>query len=198
MIIYLSHNPISHPEITNTTDESCLQHFADCPLVSIDTENNSLDVAIAEPLLTSISDGKYTVVVDSTTIDLKSALPVNDKQTFIGQNLVYDLAIFIRQGIFLPAVHDLMVADQVMYRGATDKRFDLVSIHQRYLNFVPEHMNKDTRMEFTRMTKRTAKEMLKDYHILYSGLAKSESAVLRRSAVPNDFGSPNLYADLLV
>lgn len=169
MVIYLSHNPISHPEITNTTDEACLQHFADCPLVSIDTENNSLDVFTAEPLLTSISDGRYTVVVDNTTIDLKGALPVNDKQTFIGQNLVYDLAIFIRQGIFLPAVHDLMVADQVMYRGATDKRFDLVSIHQRYLNFVPEHMNKDTRMEFTRMAKRSAKEMLKDYHILYSG-----------------------------
>lgn len=146
--------------------------------IDLDLETNGLSFFQNHPLLTVIGAGDVCYVVDNT---INNGWPLKETLSFkgstekliIGHNLKFDFGfIFYNGGPKFLRCYDTMVSEECITKGL-DLSSSLKDTVERRLGGV--YMDKSVRMEFTKMSHRTA--YFADRHIDYAG---GDTTELRR------------------
>lgn len=135
-------------------------------IIGGDSENNSLHVINATPLLSQFSDSIDSYIIDSTTIGTKYLKGIGlEGKTILTHNGQYDYMIWkYHYGVELRRLLDTMVHEQVLGRGS-GRSASLENTHSRRLGFeLPTP--KSTRNDFQDMG---VNSTFLEEHIHYSG-----------------------------
>ena len=159
-------NPISIKQYTSK-DTAAIEEIVSRIFLSegvgFDYETNGRDAYENFPLLLSIGDHLNQIVFDLTSVNPFEFFTVDQAKVWIGQNLAFDLKFLaIHYNLTLPVIWDTMIAEQKLRQNlgqSADQpqglRFDLRSITERRLNYVPSSMDKSIRTAFVGRTKHT-------------------------------------------
>lgn len=167
------HKVVDNNEVTVLSNNSALNIYKwqQFELVGIDTETNGLDPYLNQILLYQFGNEEIQFVIDVTSVDITNWF--NPHWKLILQNGKFDTKMLKAQkGIELTYFWDVMVADQILFKGCGKSQerpdgmsFNLPSIHERHLGYIPEHMDKSTRDEFVGIS--PDKFVATQRHIMY-------------------------------
>lgn len=155
-----------NPEVTILDNfDKFYEMVKNTDLIGGDSENNSLHVINANPLLTQFSDSVDSFVLDTTTLGTKYLQGIGlERKEILAHNGQYDYMIWkYHYGVECRRIKDTMVHEQVLGRGS-GRSASLENTHSRRLGFelpVP----KTTRNDFSEMG---LNPIFEEDHILYS------------------------------
>lgn len=167
MILFLTKNTKDYTnlsEVIVTDDEDlCRKHLQDLSFYGYDKEATGLNTILATELLDSIGNDETQVVVDKTTTNPSFLQELANKHTFHGANIKYDYCLSKTNGLVIPNVRDVMLADKRMGLGS-GRDNDLKSIYERrtHKRFPTQ---KKTRIDFINWPKG---KLFEEHHIVYS------------------------------
>ena len=111
---------------TKISIQESLNIITNWKLVQFDTETSGRDCHVNRLLSMQFGNKKSDVqiVVDCSTIDPVIYKNILESKLIIGQNLKFDLQFLYNYGIVPRNVYDTMIAEQVLYLGASNKPKD--------------------------------------------------------------------------
>lgn len=122
-------------DYTVTHDTSIVEKFMEgVTTLSIDLETTGLDFISDTLLLCGLyAKGNY-LIIDCTTIDINIIKPYLESEeiTKIGHNLKFDYKFLRKHGIRMVHMYDTMLAEQLIYAGFMDRKYNLADVLSQY------------------------------------------------------------------
>ena len=156
--------PIYH--VGTPEAEASLAPFREVKYIALDIETTGLDVWENHVVLVAIYNPSldYTLVIDTETVEITLLNTIDWKnKVMIAHSAAFEAKFLIYNGVMLYNVWCTLVAEQKILQGAEGFSMSLVNSLDRRKIEIPEHMDKDIRMEFTQED-----YSLRAEHILYN------------------------------
>jgi len=153
-----------------TTEDALEQVYSylnhtDVPL-SLDIETTSTDPFCGNIVLTTFQLINYIITFDNITIparEMFSKLTNLPKKEIIAHNAMFEVSWLMAKGCDVRNIYCTMLAEQKLYQGADDIKFNIIDTLIRRGLAIPEDMNKDVRKDFN--SSYTQHELV---HVLYN------------------------------
>lgn len=168
MIYFLTKKTKEYSHLSNsiivTDDEGlCSNLLQNLYFYGYDKEATGLNTILATELLDSIGNDEIQVVIDKTTCNPSFLQELANKHTFYGANIKYDYCLSKSNGLVIPHVRDVMLADKRMGLGS-GRENNLEAIYERRTGKkFPTY--KETRIDFINWPKG---KLFEEHHIVYS------------------------------
>jgi DNA polymerase I-like protein with 3'-5' exonuclease and polymerase domains len=119
--------------------------------ISLDIETTSVDPYCGNIVLTTLQVGNTVITFDNISIPVTIMLAGMDlhKKSIIAHNALFEILWFQRHKCDIRNIYCTMLAEQKLFQGAEDIRFNIVDTLLRRGFAIPEDMNKDVRADFS-------------------------------------------------